>query len=79
MVCGMPSALHRLWEIAFNFVNDIWRTLILILPALKIRYTTVYLCWVEKEEKVQDNAVDTANNTVFISVVFNKDDWWNNI
>ena len=25
---GMPSALYRLWEIAFNFVNDISRILI---------------------------------------------------
>ena len=25
---GMPSALHKLWEIAFNFVNHISRILI---------------------------------------------------
>ena len=47
---GMPSVLHRLWEITFNFANDI--SLILIVW-FQIYYKTVYLSWVEKEQKVE--------------------------
>ena len=49
---GMPSALHRLWKITFNFVNNI--SLILIVW-FQIYYKTVYLSWVEKEQKVEDS------------------------
>ena len=53
----MSSDLHRLWEIAFNFVNYIARILI---GWFQLQKFSIKLCiWarVEKEEQVEDGSV----------------------
>ena len=62
---GIPSALHKLWEIAFNFVNDISRILIgrFQLQKFGIRLF-IWSEWRKKRESKIDD------NRAFILVIF---------
>ena len=62
---GIPSALHRLWEIDFNFANDISRILIGIFQLQKFgKRLFIWSEWRKKRESKIDD------NRAFILVIF---------
>ena len=70
----MPSALHRLWEIAFNFVIGIARILI---GWFQLQKFGIKLCiWAEWRKKRKS---EIADNRVFILVIFHTGILWNNL
>ena len=70
----MPSALQRLWENPFNFVNDISRILI---GSFQIQKISIRLrIWAEWRKKRKSKIAD---NRAFILVIFHTVILWNNL
>ena len=70
----MRSALHRLWEIAFNFVNDIVRVLIGWYQLQK--FSIKLYIWAEWRKK---RKLKIAGNIAFVLLIFRTGILWNNL